>query len=64
MRQVGRDRKISDSHRKGYSCPMCENTMCSSQINVTGVRMGIFVGFVLQEITAFKSENDCMKNKS
>ena len=24
-RQAGRDRKISDSHRKGYSCPMCEN---------------------------------------
>ena len=23
MRQAGRDRKISDSHRKGYSCPMC-----------------------------------------
>ena len=25
MRQAGRDRKISASHRKGYSCPMCEN---------------------------------------
>ena len=25
MRQAGRDRKLSDSHRKGYSCPMCEN---------------------------------------
>ena len=25
MRQAGRDRKISDSHRKGYSCPMCGN---------------------------------------
>ena len=25
MRQAGRDRKISDSHRKRYSCPMCEN---------------------------------------
>ena len=25
MRQADRDRKISDSHRKGYSCPMCEN---------------------------------------
>ena len=23
MRQEGRDRKISDGHRKGYSCPMC-----------------------------------------
>ena len=25
MRQAGRGSKISDSHRKGYSCPMCEN---------------------------------------
>ena len=25
MRQAGRDRKMSDSHRKDYSCPMCEN---------------------------------------
>ena len=25
MRQVGRDRKISDNHKKEYSCPMCEN---------------------------------------
>ena len=25
MRQAGQDRKISDSHRKGYSCSMCEN---------------------------------------
>ena len=25
MRQAGQDRKISDSHRKGYSCPMYEN---------------------------------------
>ena len=25
MRQAGRDRKMSDSHRKGYFCPMCEN---------------------------------------
>ena len=24
MRQASRDRKISDSHRKGQSCPMCE----------------------------------------
>ena len=24
MRQAGQDRKISASHRKGYSCPMCE----------------------------------------
>ena len=24
MRQAGRNRKISDSHRKGYACPMCE----------------------------------------
>ena len=24
MRQTGRDRKISDIHRKGVSCPMCE----------------------------------------
>ena len=23
MRQPGRDRKIPDNHRKGYSCPMC-----------------------------------------
>ena len=23
MRLAGRDRKISDSHRKGYCCPMC-----------------------------------------
>ena len=27
MRQAGRDGKISDSHRKGYSCPMCENVL-------------------------------------
>ena len=27
MRQAGQDRKISDSHRKGYSCPMCENDL-------------------------------------
>ena len=26
MRLAGRDRKISDSQRKGYSCPMCEIT--------------------------------------
>ena len=25
MRQAGRDKKFSDSHRKGYSCPMCGN---------------------------------------
>ena len=25
MRKAGRDRKISDSYRKGYSSPMCEN---------------------------------------
>ena len=25
MRQAGRDRKISDSHRNGNSYPMCEN---------------------------------------
>ena len=25
MKQAGRDRKISDSHRKRYSWPMCEN---------------------------------------
>ena len=25
MRQAGRDRKISDSRRKGYPGPMCEN---------------------------------------
>ena len=24
MRQAGRERKISDSHRKGYSFPICE----------------------------------------
>ena len=35
---------------------------------LTGVQMGIFTGengcsFVLQEITAFMSENICMKNK-
>ena len=24
MRQAGRDRNISDSHRKAYSCPMCD----------------------------------------
>ena len=23
-RQAGRDRKLSDGHRQGYSCPMCE----------------------------------------
>ena len=27
MRQAGRDRKISDSHRKGYSCPMCDDVV-------------------------------------
>ena len=35
LRQAGRDRKIFDSHRKGYSCPMCENglsQMMHSQI--------------------------------
>ena len=26
MRQAGRDRKICDRHRKGYSCPMCEKS--------------------------------------
>ena len=26
MWQVGRDRKISDSHRKRYSCPLCDST--------------------------------------
>ena len=25
MRQAGPDKKISDSHRKGYFCSMCEN---------------------------------------
>ena len=25
LRQADRDRKISDSHRKEYSCPVCEN---------------------------------------
>ena len=25
MRRTGRDRKISDIHRKGYFCSMCEN---------------------------------------
>ena len=30
MRQVGRDRKISDSHRNGYSWPMCEKMWCCS----------------------------------
>ena len=25
MKQAGRDRKISDRHRKGCSCPMCES---------------------------------------
>ena len=37
MRQLGLDRKISDSHRKGYSCPMCENgrsRMMQSQIMI------------------------------
>ena len=24
MRQAGQERKISDSHRKGYSFPMCK----------------------------------------
>ena len=32
MRQAGRDRKTSDSHRKGYSCPMYANGL--SQICV------------------------------
>ena len=26
-RQAGQDRKISDSHRKGFSCSMCEKTI-------------------------------------
>ena len=37
MRQAGRERKISDSHRKRYSCPMCENglsQMMLSQIKI------------------------------
>ena len=25
MRQAGQDRKISDSHKKWFSCPMCDN---------------------------------------
>ena len=25
MRLAGRDRNVSDSHRKGYFCPMCGN---------------------------------------
>ena len=37
MRQAGRDKKISDRHRKGYSCPMYENglsQMMKSQIKI------------------------------
>ena len=29
MRQAGRDRKISDSYKMGYSCSMCEEMFVS-----------------------------------
>ena len=32
MRQTGRERKISDSHRKGYSFPMCANDLSHIKI--------------------------------
>ena len=32
MRQEGRDRKVSDSHRKGYYCPICENGLITDDV--------------------------------
>ena len=32
MRQAGRERKISDSHRKGYSFPLFEKYQCVQQL--------------------------------
>ena len=39
MRQAGRDRKVSDSHRKGHSCPMCENDL--SQMMLSQIKMSV-----------------------
>ena len=35
MRQAGRDRKISDRHKKGYFCPTCENGRFHSHMFVS-----------------------------
>ena len=32
MRKADRERKISDSHRKGYSFPFCEKYQCVQQL--------------------------------
>ena len=32
MRHAGREKKISDSHRKGYSFPMCEKYQCVQEL--------------------------------
>ena len=31
---AGQDRKISDTYRKGYSCPVGENFQCNRSIEV------------------------------
>ena len=37
MRQAGRDRKISDRHRKGYYCPMCEKEQATQAPTVLSI---------------------------